>query len=167
MLQEKDFFSYASIANSSNRFRKATYEYCVNNLTREKLLKSSRADATFFQLIEENKPTRALIRALNGVEGALQEIFSLSVARANDNEEDANAEARIGRYRKLVCVANVLYSFSCCLLYVFFNRAYWFLATCSRLGYSCVAKKESRLSIWAVSTHNGHAKSQRMLHGMH
>ena len=110
ILQEKDFFSYASIANSSNRFRKAMYEYCVNNLTREKLLKSSRADATFFQLVEENKPTRALVRALNGVENALQDIFSLSVARSSDSEEDANAEARVVRYRKLVsCVANFVF----------------------------------------------------------
>lgn len=91
------------------------YEYCINNLTREKLLKSSRADATFFQLVEENKPTRALVRALNGVEDALQDIFSFSVARANDNEEDAHAEARIARYRKLVSFVNILYSFSSCL----------------------------------------------------
>ncbi|KAK1737065.1 hypothetical protein QTG54_011932 [Skeletonema marinoi] len=104
ILQEKDFFSHASIANSSNRFRKAMYEYCVNNLTPDKLLKSSRADATFFQLVEENKPTRALVRALNGVEKALEDIFSLSVARPNDNEQDAIAEARVARYRKLATV---------------------------------------------------------------
>ena len=78
------------------------YEYCVNSLTPDKLLKSSRADATFFQLVEENKPTRALVRALNGVEKALEDIFSLSVARPNDNEQDAIAEARVARYRKLV-----------------------------------------------------------------
>jgi len=104
ILQEKDFFSFASIANSSNRFRKAMYEYCVNNLTRETLLKSSRADELFFQLVEENKPTRALVRALNGVEKALEDIFALSVARSHENEGDAFAQARVTRYRKLATV---------------------------------------------------------------
>ena len=117
MLQEKDFFSFASIANSSNRFRKAMYEYCVNNLTREKLLKSNRADALFFQLVEENKPTRALARALNGVENALENIFALSVARSKENEEDdVLAQARVTRYRKLVSVATGLFQ-------VFFPRS--------------------------------------------
>lgn len=110
MLQEKDFFSFASIANSSNRFRKAMYEYCVNNLTREKLLKSNRADALFFQLVEENKPTRALARALNGVENALEDIFALSVARSKENEDDVLAQARVTRYRKLVSVATCIFS---------------------------------------------------------
>jgi len=105
ILQEKDFFTYASIKNSSNRFRKAMYEYCVNNLTPEKLLKSSRADAEFFRQVEENKPTRALVRALNGIETALEDIFSVSVARANENEaEDPIAQARVARYRKLATV---------------------------------------------------------------
>ena len=105
ILHEKDFFSHAAIANSSNRFRKAMYDYCVNDLTPEKLLESQRADAIFFTLVEENKPTRALVRALNGVEKALENIFALSVARNSvTSEEDPNAEARTARYRKLATV---------------------------------------------------------------
>lgn len=103
ILQEKNFFSYAFIANSNNRFRKAMHEYCVNDLTQEKLLQSSRADATFFQLVEENKPNRALCRALNGVQKALETIFSLSVARTHEND-DENAQRKIARYRKLAIV---------------------------------------------------------------
>lgn len=92
------------------------YEYCVNNLTRETLLKSSRADELFFQLVEENKPTRALVRALNGVEKALEDIFALSVARSHENEGDAFAQARVTRYRKLVSVTVfTLLSFHCLL----------------------------------------------------
>lgn len=119
ILQEKDFFSYASIANTSNRFRKAMYEYCINKLTPKRLLKSTRADVDFFMQVEENKPTRALVRALNGIETALEDIFALSVARSNENEaEDPVAQARIARYRKLVSVANfcILSSFTACIL---------------------------------------------------
>ena len=142
MLQEKDFFSFASIANSSNRFRKAMYEYCVNNLTREKLLKSNRADALFFQLVEENKPTRALARALNGVENALEDIFALSVARSKENEDDVLAQARVTRYRKLVSVATCIY----CLLSTVFCRSYLIagslLLLIYYLGHCCVEEEE-------------------------
>lgn len=130
ILQEKNFFSYASIQNSSNRFRKAMYEYCVNNLTPAKLLKSTRADACFFMQVEEDKPTRALVRALNGIETALEDIFSLSVARSNENEaDDPIAQARIARYRKLVSVTNAVVCLLSLLLSMYTHLNYWILVS--------------------------------------
>ena len=121
------------------------YEYCVNNLTPEKLLKSSRADAEFFRQVEENKPTRALVRALNGIETALEDIFSVSVARSNENEaEDPIAQARVARYRKLVSVANDGFCVLSLYIYVYsfdlLDPCFFLLRV---LGHCCVEKEES------------------------
>lgn len=102
VLDEKSFFSYSFLANSSSRFKKALYEYCVNNLPPERFLQSRFADVTFFRLVEENKLTSALVRALNGVQDSLENVFSLSMARTREDEEEADAEARVARYQKLV-----------------------------------------------------------------
>lgn len=59
-------------------------------------------DVLFMQALEENKPVRALVRALNRLRGALPRIFALSVVRNSSNLTDADiAENRIREYRKL------------------------------------------------------------------
>lgn len=61
-------------------------------------------DVLFMQAIEENKPVRALVRALNRMRGALPRIFALSVMRSNPEAAPADADAvenRIDDFRKL------------------------------------------------------------------
>jgi hypothetical protein len=59
-------------------------------------------DVLFMQALEENKPVRALVRALNRLRGALPRIFALSVVRNSSNLMDADiAENRIREYQKL------------------------------------------------------------------
>lgn len=59
-------------------------------------------DVLFMQALEENKPVRALVRALNRLRGALPRIFALSVVRNSSNLTDADiAENQIREYQKL------------------------------------------------------------------
>lgn len=52
--------------------------------------------------LEENKPIRALVRALNRLRGALPRIFALSVMRSDTTGVDADpAENRLDDFRKL------------------------------------------------------------------
>ncbi|KAL7430449.1 hypothetical protein ACHAXH_002474 [Discostella pseudostelligera] len=102
-LSEKQFFTFSYIENSSNRCRRGIYEYCLNETTPLDIMRSSTAgDQHFMRHLEENKPVRALVRALNRVRGALPRIFALSVARSDaaDNDTDP-AENRLDNYRKL------------------------------------------------------------------
>ena len=65
---------------------------------------SMAGDVQFIQALNENKPVRALVRALNRQKGALPRIFALSVMRNNPepNHLDADAiENRIDDFRKL------------------------------------------------------------------
>lgn len=99
-LNEKNFFTFSYIENSSNRFRRGIYEYCTNETTQLELMKVSTAgDVHFMQALEENKPVRALVRALNRMQGALPRIFSLSVVR--NNADNAADNDQIDEFRKL------------------------------------------------------------------
>ena len=98
-LHEKKFFTFSFIAESSNRFRQGMYEYCQNEMTPVKIMRSSCADSNFLRYIEINHPTKALIRVFNMIHGALPRCFALSVVRPNMNEDDP--ENRIDDYRKL------------------------------------------------------------------
>mmetsp|Transcript_16637 Transcript_16637/g.34983 ORF Transcript_16637/g.34983 Transcript_16637/m.34983 type:complete len:626 (-) Transcript_16637:241-2118(-) len=101
-LNEKNFFSFSYIENSGNRFRRGIYEYCTNETTPLEIMQSSIAgDAHFMQALEEEKPVRALVRALNRMRGALSRIFALSVVRDNPGVPDGDAENRVEEFRKL------------------------------------------------------------------
>ncbi len=61
-------------------------------------------DVHFMQALEESKPVRALVRALNRLRGALPRIFALSVMRNNPEPDPDDADAvenRIDDFRKL------------------------------------------------------------------
>mmetsp|Transcript_22739 Transcript_22739/g.49227 ORF Transcript_22739/g.49227 Transcript_22739/m.49227 type:complete len:626 (-) Transcript_22739:318-2195(-) len=99
-LNEKSFFTFSFIENSSNRFRRGIYEYCRNETTPLEIMQSSMAgDVHFMQALEEDKPIRALVRALNRMRGALPKIFALSVMRPIPRDRDA--ENRVDEYRRL------------------------------------------------------------------
>jgi len=102
-LHEKNFFAFSYIENSGNRFRRGIYEYCANETTPLEIMQSSMAgDVHFMQALEEDKPVRALIRAINRMRGALPRIFALSVMRNNpDAPEAENDENRVDDFRKL------------------------------------------------------------------
>lgn len=102
-LSEKNFFAFSYIEHSSNRFRRGIFEYCRNETTPLEIMQSCMAgDVHFMQELEENKPIRALVRALNRLRGALPRIFALSVVRNRPNLADEEAaERRIVEYRKL------------------------------------------------------------------
>lgn len=90
-LHEKDFFSFSFIANSENRLRKGIYDYCLNETTPLQILESSLAgDSKFLQLLTEDKPVHALVRALQRMRGALPRSFALAVVA--DNDSDASEE---------------------------------------------------------------------------
>ena len=107
-LHEKNFFSYSYIENSSNRFRKGIYAYCRNETTPLEIMKSSTAgDVHFMSALDENKPVRALVRALNRTpgRGSLPRVFALSVVK-NRNAQAADAvddgiDNRVADYRRL------------------------------------------------------------------
>ncbi len=86
-----------------DRCRRGIYEYCRNETTPIEIMQSSTAgDYQFMQHLEENKPVRALVRALNRLRGALPRIFALSVMRSNAADIDADpAENRLVDFRKL------------------------------------------------------------------
>jgi len=97
-LHEKNFFQYSYIEHSSNRLRKGIHEYCVSETTPLKIMQSSlTGDVHFIQALEEDKPVRALIRALSQMRNAFPRIFALSVVRSNIQE----AESRVDDFRKL------------------------------------------------------------------
>lgn len=105
-LSEKNFFTFSYIENSSNRFRRGIFEYCRDETTPLEIMQSSMAgDVHFMQALEENKPVRALVRALTRLRGALPRIFALSVMRNNpepDPDDDTEAvENRMDDFRKL------------------------------------------------------------------
>lgn len=101
-LDEKSFFAFSFIENSSNRFRRGIYEYCRNETTPLEIMQSSMAgDVHFMQALTEDKPLRALVRALNRMRGALPKIFALSVMRADPDAPDNVDEGRLNDYRKL------------------------------------------------------------------
>ena len=55
-LNEKNFFSFGYIENSSNRFRRGIHEYVTNETTPLKIMQSSMAgDVHFMQALDENK----------------------------------------------------------------------------------------------------------------
>merc|ERR1712029_363205 len=98
-LNEKNFFTFSYIENG-NCFRRGIYDYCSNEITPLDIMKSSMAgDVHFMQALEEDQPTKALVRALNRMRGALPRIFALSVVRNNpDVGDDVN---RVDDYRQL------------------------------------------------------------------
>mmetsp|Transcript_7499 Transcript_7499/g.13153 ORF Transcript_7499/g.13153 Transcript_7499/m.13153 type:complete len:280 (+) Transcript_7499:1223-2062(+) len=100
---KRTFFAFSYIENSGNRFRRGIYEYCANETTPLEIMQSSMAgDVHFMQALEEDKPVRALIRAINRMRGALPRIFALSVMRNNpDAPEAENDENRVDDFRKL------------------------------------------------------------------
>eukprot|EP00584_Thalassiosira_punctigera_P021481 CAMPEP_0172562840 /NCGR_PEP_ID=MMETSP1067-20121228/98625_1 /TAXON_ID=265564 ORGANISM="Thalassiosira punctigera, Strain Tpunct2005C2" /NCGR_SAMPLE_ID=MMETSP1067 /ASSEMBLY_ACC=CAM_ASM_000444 /LENGTH=588 /DNA_ID=CAMNT_0013353155 /DNA_START=390 /DNA_END=2153 /DNA_ORIENTATION=+ len=101
-LHEKNFFAFSYIENSGNRFRRGIYEYCTNETTPLDIMQSSVAgDVHFIQALEEDKPVRALVRALNRMRGALPRIFALSAVRNNPEAPDVDAENRVDEFRKL------------------------------------------------------------------
>ena len=101
-LHEKNFFSFSYIEGSNNRFRKGIFEYCSNETTPLEIMKSSMAgDVHFMQALDENKPVRALVRALNRMRGALPRIFALSVVRNNPDAPDADIGNNITNFRRL------------------------------------------------------------------
>jgi hypothetical protein len=57
-------------------------------------------DTNFMQALEEDKPLKALVRALNRMRGALPRIFALSVVR-NTPENPDNEEFSVDEFRKL------------------------------------------------------------------
>lgn len=64
-LDEKNFFSYTFISESSHRYKKGLYEYCSTESSPLAILSSSNADSTFISLVEQNQLTKALIRVLS------------------------------------------------------------------------------------------------------
>lgn len=99
-LHEKSFFQYRYLEHSSNRLRRGIYDYCVNETTPLKIMQSSLAgDIHFMQALEEDKPARALIRAVGQIRGAFPRVFALSVMRQNPDVPEA--EARVDDYRRL------------------------------------------------------------------
>ena len=131
-LSEKQFFTFSYIENSNSelstmsyhvvtlcrhinshffysflyppdRCRRGIYEYCRNETTPLEIMQSSTSgDQQFMQHLEENKPVRALVRALNRLRGALPRIFALSVMRSDAADIDADpAENRLDDFRKL------------------------------------------------------------------
>lgn len=102
-LHEKDFFSFSYIENSANRFRRGIWEYCTNETTPLEIMKSSMAgDVHFMQALDEDKPVRALVRALNRMRGALPRIFAMSVVRDSaDAAEEDEDENMIDKFRRL------------------------------------------------------------------
>jgi hypothetical protein len=97
--------TYSFSLHHLDRFRRGIFEYCRNETTPLEIMQSPMAgDVLFMQAIEENKPVRALVRALNRMRGALPRIFALSVMRSNPEAAPADADAvenRIDDFRKL------------------------------------------------------------------
>ena len=130
-LNEKNFFQFSYIQNSGSedysisqriihflndnspstsqrnedRFRRGMYQYCTTETSPAEIMKSSVAgDVHFLEALEQDKPVKALVRALNRMRGALPRIFALSVVRSTDdqnNADDDNEENRVDDYRKL------------------------------------------------------------------
>lgn len=102
-LHEKSFFSFSYIENSSNRFRRGIHEYVTTETSPTDIMKSSMAgDVHFMQAIDEDKPVRALVRALNQMRGALPRVFALSVVRnINAPEAQDGVHERVDDFRKL------------------------------------------------------------------
>merc|ERR1712176_1328123 len=71
-LHEKNFFQFSYIESSSNRFKKGIYKFCRDETTPEKILTSSLCgDINFMSALNEDRPIRALVRALSRMDGAL------------------------------------------------------------------------------------------------
>ena len=65
-------------------------------------MKSSTAgDTQFMAALDEGKPVRALVRALNRMRGALPRVFALSVVRDTNQEERDDVDNRVDHFRKL------------------------------------------------------------------
>lgn len=64
-LDEKNFFSYSFISESSHRYKKGLYEYCTTESSPMAILSSSYADSSFITLVEQNQLTKALIRVFS------------------------------------------------------------------------------------------------------
>jgi hypothetical protein len=64
-LDEKKFFTYNFISQSSHRYKKGLYEYCTTETDPLTILSSTQADSTFISLVEQNQLTKALIRVLS------------------------------------------------------------------------------------------------------
>lgn len=100
-LHEKEFFTFSFIENSNNRLRRGMHEYCVNETSPIKIMQSSMSgDVHFMQALQEDKPIRALVRALNRMRGALPRIFALSVVMDNPEVGEIE-ESRVDDLRKL------------------------------------------------------------------
>ena len=89
--------------NHPDRCRRGIFEYCQNETTPLEIMQSSTAgDQQFMRHLNENKPVRALVRALNRQRGSLPRIFALSVMRSDATDIDADpAENSIENFRKL------------------------------------------------------------------
>jgi len=99
-LQEKNFFQFSYIESSSNRFKKGIYKFCRDETTPEKILRSSLCgDINFMSALNEDRPIRALVRALSRMDGALSRCFALSVVRVDP--ERSEAEELVSQYRNL------------------------------------------------------------------
>ncbi|KAL7530651.1 hypothetical protein ACHAXR_006460, partial [Thalassiosira sp. AJA248-18] len=100
-LHEKNFFSFTYVENSTNRFRRGIFDYVSNETTPLQIMQSSMAgDVHFMQALDEDKPVRALARALNRMRGALPRTFALSVVRQSADAPDDEND-RMDDYRKL------------------------------------------------------------------
>eukprot|EP00578_Thalassiosira_sp_NH16_P010740 CAMPEP_0181119948 /NCGR_PEP_ID=MMETSP1071-20121207/23879_1 /TAXON_ID=35127 /ORGANISM="Thalassiosira sp., Strain NH16" /LENGTH=588 /DNA_ID=CAMNT_0023204539 /DNA_START=88 /DNA_END=1851 /DNA_ORIENTATION=- len=102
-LNDKNFFQFSYIESSNNRFKKGIYEYCTNETTSLEIMCSSMAgDVHFMQALDDDKPVKALVRALNRMRGALPRIFALSVLSSNNQDAAADdADNRVNDFRKL------------------------------------------------------------------
>merc|ERR1719296_697623 len=59
-------------------------------------------DVHFMQALDDDKPVKALVRALNRMRGALPRIFALSVLSSNNQDAAADdADNRVNDFRKL------------------------------------------------------------------
>lgn len=101
-LHEKEFFTFSYIEGSQNRFRKGIHEYCSNESTPLEIMRSSMAgDNSFMEALEQDKPVRALVRALNRMRGALPRIFALGVVKTSSNPDEDPIENRVTDNRRL------------------------------------------------------------------
>ena len=118
-LNEKNFFQFSYIQNSGSedysfsqriihflndnspstsqrnedRFRRGMYQYCTTETSPAEIMKSSMAgDVHFLEALEQDKPVKALVRALNRMRGALPRIFALSVVRSTDDQNNADGD---------------------------------------------------------------------------
>jgi hypothetical protein len=99
ILDDCKFLTFSFLEGTTNRFRQGMLEYCKTETTSLEIMQSTYADQAFLRQIEQNQTTKALIRALNSIQGALPRCFALSVVRPNLNVEDP--ENRLEDYRKL------------------------------------------------------------------